>query len=122
VIGIGLMSKYTMAAFLPSALLLIILDPVIGAGWPAPALGGGAAGLRHPVAQPLLELGPRLPHLPPHRRDHPGRPRRARLHPGQLGEFIGAQWLSFGPLLGVLLAWALLRSGALREHPPTAPC
>ena len=26
-IGIGLMSKYTMAAFLPSALLLIILDP-----------------------------------------------------------------------------------------------
>jgi hypothetical protein len=27
VIGIGLMSKYTMAAFLPSALLLIILDP-----------------------------------------------------------------------------------------------
>jgi hypothetical protein len=43
-------------------------------------------------------------------------------HPGQLGEFIGAQWLSFGPVLGILLAWALLRSGACARTPPTAPC
>ena len=43
------------------------------------------------------------------------------LAPGQLGEFIGAQWLSFGPW-GILLAWALARSGGLWRNRRTGPC
>ena len=108
-VGVGLMAKYTMAAFLPSALLLMLLEPA-GRRW-----------LRRP--QPWLALllalaifSPNLywnwiHHFPTFRHTaeitevgHRG------WHPGELGEFIGAQWLSLGPLMGILLAWALARS------------
>ena len=108
-VGVGLMAKYTMAAFLPSALLLMLLEPA-GRRW-----------LRRP--QPWIALllalaifSPNLywnwiHHFPTFRHTaeitevgHRG------WHPGELGEFIGAQWLSLGPLMGILLAWALARS------------
>ena len=114
-IGVGLMSKYTMAAFLPSALLLIALDPK-KRHWllrPQPWLA---------VLLAVAILSPNLYWNWAH--DFPTFRHTAEItrvgghgergwHPGQLGEFIGAQWLSFGPLLGVLLGIALFRSRSL---------
>ncbi|WP_374487120.1 ArnT family glycosyltransferase [Zoogloea sp.] len=115
VIGVGLMSKYTMAAFLPSALLLIALNPK-QRHWllrPQPWLA---------VLLAVAILSPNLYWNWTH--DFPTFRHTAEItrvgghgergwHPGQLGEFIGAQWLSFGPLLGVLLGIALFRGGRL---------
>ena len=113
-IGIGLMSKYTMAAFLPSALLLLIVDPR-HRRWllrPQPWI---ALLLAFALLAPNLYWNwthdfPTFRHTAEITRVGHG----ARgWHPEQLGEFIGAQWLSFGPLMGVLLGWALALSGRL---------
>jgi 4-amino-4-deoxy-L-arabinose transferase-like glycosyltransferase len=118
VIGIGLMSKYTMAAFLPSALLLIILDPR-HRRWLARPQPWVALLLAFAVLSPNLYWNwthdfPTFRHTAEITRVGHG---ERGLHPGQLGEFLGAQWLSFGPVLGILLAWALLRSGSLARTP-----
>lgn len=105
VAGLGLMAKYTMIAFVGSAFLALLADP---AGRrqllrPAPWLGVLAAvavltpnlwwNWRHgfPTFQHTAEIT---------------RVNARGWHPEELGEFLGAQWLSFGPLLslGVLLA------------------
>ena len=111
VIGIGLMSKYTMAAFLPSALLLIVLSPR-HRRWLARPQPWVALVLAAAILSPNLYWNwahdfPTFRHTAEITRVGHG---ERGWHPGQLGEFIGAQWLSFGPLLGVLLGWALLRS------------
>ena len=113
-IGVGLMSKYTMAAFLPSALLLIVLDPR-HRRWLARPQPWVAVLLAFAILSPNLWWNwthdfPTFRHTAEITRVGHG---ERGWHPAQLGEFIGAQWLSFGPLLGVLLGWALLRSGRL---------
>ena len=113
-IGIGLMSKYTMAAFLPSALLLIVLD-ARHRRWLAHPQPWVALLLAFAILSPNLYWNwahdfPTFRHTAEITRVGHG---ERGWHPGQLGEFIGAQWLSFGPLLGVLLGWALLRSRSL---------
>lgn len=110
-IGIGLMSKYTMAAFLPSALLLIVLSPRhrrwLARPQPWVALLIAAAILSPNLYWNWAHDFPTFRHTAEITRVGHG---ERGWHPGQLGEFIGAQWLSFGPLLGVLLGWALIRS------------
>lgn len=118
VIGIGLMSKYTMAAFLPSALLLIALDPQ-HRRWLARPQPWVAVMLAFALLGPNLYWNwthdfPTFRHTAEITRVGHG---ERGLHPGQLGEFIGAQWLSIGPVLGILLGWALLRSRSLWAQP-----
>lgn len=117
-IGIGLMSKYTMAAFLPSALLLLTIDPH-HRRWLARPQPWVALLLAFAVLSPNLYWNwahdfPTFRHTAEITRVGHG---ERGLHPGQLGEFLGAQWLSFGPVLGILLAWALLRSRSLARTP-----
>ena len=118
-IGIGLMSKYTMAAFLPSALLLIALDPR-HRRWLARPQPWVALLLAAAILSPNLYWNwahdfPTFRHTAEITRV--GGHGERGWHPGQLGEFVGAQWLSFGPLLGVLLGWALLKAVSLWRTP-----
>ncbi len=106
--GLGMMSKYTMAAFAGSAFLVMLAD---------------AAGRRQLVSlKPwvgfMLGVAIFLPNVwwnvehgfPTFR--HTAEITRLEERgwaPGELFEFIGAQWLSFGPLLSIGLLWALIR-------------
>lgn len=110
-LGLGLMSKYTMAAFAGSALLALLAHP------------GGARQLGRPG--PWLALAIALALFAPNlwwnwRMGFPTFQHTAEItrvagaggdrgwHPDQLLEFTAAQWLSFGPLLSFGLAGALL--------------
>ena len=107
-LGLGLMSKYTMAAFAGSALLVMLAQP---AGrrqlltlrpWAALALG---------IAIFAPNIGWNIEHDFPTFR-HTAEITRLESRgwaPGELVEFIGAQWLSFGPVLTLGLLWAILR-------------
>ncbi|MCB1960306.1 MAG: glycosyltransferase family 39 protein [Rhodocyclaceae bacterium] len=114
--GLGMMSKYTMAAFAGSALLVMLADPrgrqqLRGARpWLALALG---------VAIFVPNIGWNIEHDFPTFR-HTAEITRLESRgwaPGELVEFIGAQWLSFGPLLTLGLLWALLRLRRLWHLP-----
>jgi 4-amino-4-deoxy-L-arabinose transferase-like glycosyltransferase len=108
--GLGLMSKYTMAAFVGSAFLALLAHPrgprqlLTPRPWVALALAA-------------LILAPNLwwnwQHDFPTFRHTAEITRLNERHwnPGELAEFLGAQWLSFGPLLtlGLLAALAGLR-------------
>ncbi|MBT0963397.1 ArnT family glycosyltransferase [Denitromonas iodatirespirans] len=110
--GLGMMSKYTMIAFAGSALLVLLAEPggrrqLLGAKpWVAFALG-------------VLIFTPNLWWNAHH--DFPTFRHTAEitrlesrgLAPGEFVEFIGAQWLSFGPLLTLGLLWAFLRTRRL---------
>lgn len=117
VIGLGLMSKYTMAAFLPSALLLILVTPRYRP-WLARPQPWVALLLAAAILSPNLYWNwahdfPTFRHTAEITRVGHG---ERGWHPDQLGEFIGAQWLSFGPLLGLMLAWALVRAVRLGRN------
>ena len=117
-IGVGLMSKYTMAAFLPSALLLLALDPQ-QRRWLARPQPWVAVLLACAILAPNLYWNwthdfPTFRHTADITRVGHG---ERGWHPAQLGEFIGAQWLSLGPVLGILLIWALLKAPKLWRQP-----
>ncbi len=117
-IGVGLMSKYTMAAFLPSALLLLALDPQ-HRRWLARPQPWVAVLLAFAILTPNLYWNwthdfPTFRHTADITRVGHG---ERGWHPAQLGEFIGAQWLSIGPVLGILLIWALLKAPRLWRQP-----
>lgn len=111
VLGLGLMSKYTMAAFLPSALLLLLIETRhrVWLGRPQPwvALVIAAAILAPNLYWNWQHDFPTFRHTADITRVGQGGGRG--FHPGQLGEFIGAQWASIGPVAGILLGWALVR-------------
>lgn len=108
VAGLGLMSKYTMIAFVGSAFLALLADPAARRQLrrPAPWIGVLAAAAilapnlwwnwRHgfPTFQHTAEIT---------------RVSARGWHPDELGEFVGAQWLSFGPLLSLGLLLPLLQ-------------
>lgn len=110
--GLGMMSKYTMIAFAGSALLVLLAEPggrrqllslkpwtalVIGVLIFSPNLWWNVANdfptFRHTAEITRLES--------------------RGWAPGEFVEFIGAQWLSFGPLLTLGLLWAFIRTRRL---------
>jgi len=114
--GLGLMSKYTMAAFAGSAFLVLVFDPrgrrqlttikpwvafILGALIFVPNLlwnvDNGFPTFRHTAEITRLDA-------------------RAWA-PGELGEFLVAQWASLGPLLGVTLLLVLVRIKRLWQDP-----
>ncbi|MCB1890239.1 MAG: glycosyltransferase family 39 protein [Rhodocyclaceae bacterium] len=107
-VGLGLLTKYTMAAFLPSALLVML----------AGQSGRRALASPRPWLALLLALAIFAPNLwwnwthdfPTFRHTADITQLDGEQHRGNLGEFIGAQWLSVGPLLFVCMAWAILRA------------
>lgn len=113
VAGLGLMSKYTMAAFIGSAFLALIAHP---GGWrqlarPGPWL---ALVIAFMLFAPNLWWNwqhgfPTFQHTAEITRLGGDR----SLHPDELLEFIGAQWASFGLLLSLGLVSALLRLRSL---------
>ncbi|MCB1927544.1 MAG: glycosyltransferase family 39 protein [Rhodocyclaceae bacterium] len=109
VVGLGLLTKYTMAAFLPSALLVML------------AGGSGRTALVGPrpwvaVLIALLVFAPNLwwnwSHDFPTFR-HTADITQLDAEPGDrsnLGEFLAGQWLSMGPLLFLCMLWAIART------------
>jgi 4-amino-4-deoxy-L-arabinose transferase-like glycosyltransferase len=110
--GLGLMSKYTMAAFVGSAFLALLAHPrgprqlLTAKPWTALALAA-------------LILAPNLwwnwqHDFPTFRHTaHITRIDERHWAPGELLEFLGAQWLSFGPVLTLAFLAAL---AGLRRH------
>ncbi|MDY0012375.1 MAG: glycosyltransferase family 39 protein [Rhodocyclaceae bacterium] len=105
--GLGLMSKYTMAAFIGSAFLALLLQPA----------GRRALTTPKPWAAVLLALAILTPNLWWNwQHDFPTFRHTAEItrlehrawNPGELGEFLAAQWLSMGPLLGLGFMAALV--------------
>ncbi|QID17866.1 glycosyltransferase family 39 protein [Nitrogeniibacter mangrovi] len=114
--GLGMMTKYTMAAFAGSAFLAMLADPrgrrALGSArpWIAFALG---------VALFIPNVWWNVEHAFPTFR-HTAEITRLESRswaPGEFGEFIGAQWLSFGPLLAFGLLWVLARTPRLWRQP-----
>lgn len=108
-VGLGLLSKYTMAIFLPSALLGMI--------W-VPAYRRQLATCK-PWLAALVAIALLVPNL--HWNARHGFPTFAHTadithlsHPGSTGgaplNYVLEQWLAFGPLLAPLLIWVLLRN------------
>ncbi len=108
-VGLGLLTKYTMAAFLPSALLVML------------AGAGGRRALASPrpwlaLLLALLIFAPNLWWNWSH--DFPTFRHTAAITEldgdstgkGNLGEFLAGQWLSLGPLLFLCMLWGMLRT------------
>ena len=125
-VGLGLLSKYTMAAFLPSALLVMLMLP----------RGRRALVSPRPWLALLLALAVFAPNLWWNwQNDFPTLRHTAAIthvddgvsDSANLGEFLVAQLASFGPLLSIGLIWALfsLRTvwrGAAAFQPLLAFC
>ena len=108
VAGVGLMAKYSMLAFVGSAFLALLAEP----RWrrqlarPAPWVGllVGVAILAPNLVWNWQHGFPTFQHTA-----EITRVGARGWHPDEFVELIGAQWLAFGPLLMVLLLWALVR-------------
>lgn len=114
--GLGMMTKYTMAAFAGSAFLVMLADPrgrrqlASLAPWTAFALG---------VVLFVPNVLWNVDHAFPTFR-HTAEITRLESRswaPGEFGEFLGAQWLSLGPVLGLGLVVVLFRVRRLWEAP-----
>ncbi|MCB1955146.1 MAG: glycosyltransferase family 39 protein [Rhodocyclaceae bacterium] len=107
-VGLGLLTKYTMAAFLPSAFLVML----------AGQSGRRALASPRPWLALVLALLIFAPNLwwnwthdfPTFRHTADITQLDGESHRGNFGEFVGAQWLSMGPLLFLCMAWAMLRT------------
>lgn len=114
-VGLGLQSKYTMAAFLPSALLVMLMLPA----------GRRALASARPWAALLLALAVFAPNLWWNwQHDFPTLRHTAAIthvddgisDSANLGEFLTAQLASFGPLLSIGLVWALFSIGRVWKN------
>ncbi|ATE62303.1 ArnT family glycosyltransferase [Thauera sinica] len=112
VAGLGMMSKYTMAAFVGSAFLALLAHP---GGWrqllrPGPwlALAAACAVFAPNVWWNWQHGFPTFQHTAEITRIGGTAAADRGWKPGEFFEFLGAQWMSFGPLLAIALAWALL--------------
>lgn len=116
-VGVGLMSKYTMAAFVGSAFLALLALPAGRRALPTPgpwlALGLAALILAPNLWWNATHGFPTFTHTAEITRlEH------RSWSPRELGDFVAAQWLSLGPLLtlafiaavgGIRRAWPDLR-------------
>ena len=110
--GLGMMSKYTMLAFAGSAFLVMLAEPKgrrqLFSARPWLAFVLGAALFAPNVLWNIEHDFPTFRHTAEITR------LEARgWAPDELVEFIGAQWLSFGPLFTIGLIWAFMRLGRL---------
>ena len=116
-LGLGLLSKYTMALFVPSAGLYLALArehrDVLHTRWPWMALALGFAIYSPNLIWNLVNGGLTYAHTGANA-DLGG----DLFHPAKLAEFIGSQFGVFGPLLfAVLLFLLIARLGRLRHDP-----
>jgi len=110
--GLGMMTKYTMAAFAGSAFLVMLAQPegrrqllslkpwlafIIGAALFVPNI---LWNMEH--AFPTFRHTAEITRL-----------ESRTWAPDEFLEFAGAQWLSVGPVLSLVLLWVIARSGAL---------
>ena len=112
-LGLGLLSKYTMAAFVPCAALYLAASPqhrgVLRTRWPYMALALG-------LALYLPNLGWNFAHdwLSYRHTGDDANLHGDLLHPLKLAEFVGSQFGVFGPILfGMLLFLLVARLGRL---------
>ncbi|HUA52006.1 MAG TPA: glycosyltransferase family 39 protein [Candidatus Sulfotelmatobacter sp.] len=116
-LGLGLLSKYAMAMFVPSAGLYLALAPehraVLRTRWPWMALALGLAIYAPNLIWNVAHGG--LTYLHTGANAHLG---GDLFHPAKLGEFVGSQFGVFGPLLfAVLLFLLVARLGRLQRDP-----
>lgn len=113
--GLGMMTKYTMAAFAGSAFLVMIFSP---AGRRQLASLKPWTGFLVGVALFIPNIVWNADHGFPtfvHTAEITRLESRA-FAPGEFLEFMGAQWASIGPLLGIALVMVLIRSSRLWGH------
>jgi 4-amino-4-deoxy-L-arabinose transferase-like glycosyltransferase len=113
--GAGMLAKYAMAGFLPSLVLLALLDRPMRA-----ALRGPGPWVAALIA--LLVLAPNLlwnlqngMATVVHVGENTNLDQGARFDPLQAAVFLGAQFGVFGPVTFALLLWALARRGTWAE-------
>jgi len=114
--GLGLLSKYTMAAWLAAAFLHLLIFQRVRLASPKPWLAAGLA---------LLILAPNIAWNVAH--DFPTLKHTAditlnRQSGGGLaafGEFWGAQWMAFGPVLGSVLLLLFIQAKQSWRNEPT---
>jgi len=110
--GLGMMTKYTMAAFAGSAFLVLLAQPegrqqLFGIK-PWLAFVVGAALFVPNVLWNMDHAFPTFRHTA-----EITRLESRTWAPDEFIEFAGAQWLSVGPLMSLVLLWVVTRSGAL---------
>ncbi len=115
VCGLGLLSKYTMAVFVGAAFLHLVCCHRGRLGSPRPwvALALALAMLAPNIWWNVSHGFPTLRHtadITVHR--------QASSHLRALGEFVAAQWLSFGPLFGSVAVLGLFRLRRIWADPP----
>jgi 4-amino-4-deoxy-L-arabinose transferase-like glycosyltransferase len=107
--GAGMLAKYAMAGFLPSLILLLLLDKPMRA-----ALRGPGPWLAAAIG--LVVLAPNLAWnlangmaTVVHVGENTNLDQGVRFNPLEAAEFLGAQFGVFGPVTFALLLWALVR-------------
>jgi 4-amino-4-deoxy-L-arabinose transferase-like glycosyltransferase len=114
-LGLGLLSKYSMALFVPAATLYLALSrqqrPILGTRWPYMALALGIA-----IYAPNLVWNLAHDWLSYRHTGDNANLIGDLFHPLKLAEFVGSQFGVFGPLLfGALLFLLIARWGRLRR-------
>ncbi len=119
-LGLGLLSKYSMALFIPAALGHLLASPdrrrLLAA--PGPWL---AAALALAVLSPNLAWNLQHDFASFRHTAEISQLDRALLHPDKLLDFVLAQFAVFGPLAMAALAWLARRPGRLLGEPALAP-
>lgn len=115
VCGLGLLSKYTMAVFIGAAFLHLVCCHRARLASPRPwiAMALALALLAPNIWWNVAHGFPTLRHtadITVHR--------QAGGHLRALGEFVAAQWLSFGPVFGSIAVLGLCRLRRLWDDPP----
>jgi 4-amino-4-deoxy-L-arabinose transferase-like glycosyltransferase len=107
--GAGMLAKYAMAGFLPSLILLLLLDRPMRAALrgPGPWLAA-AIGLAVLAPNLLWNLANGMATVV-HVGENTNLDQGVRFSPLEAAEFLGAQFGVFGPVTFALLLWALFR-------------
>jgi 4-amino-4-deoxy-L-arabinose transferase-like glycosyltransferase len=115
-VGLGLLAKYAMAGFVLSLVLWFLLDRPARAllRGPGPWIGGALA-LAVLAPNLIWNLAHQFATLR-HVGENTNLARGVSFNPITAGEFVGAQFGVFGPILFAALLWVLTRPGTWREE------